>query len=161
MEDDFRTPEGVDACVAERHREIATTRAVEPVAWLWVKRSPDGAEGTMRFVGQKGAVTLDPLVAAVRKAALDHQAYGVLFVVPLVEVEDLPLSGRIDPSHAQLKLAFMVEHMSEKIGKRFYTAPVVDDSSTDGPQVGPLEFHPEGFMGLGPLSELLPQRGMN
>ncbi len=160
--EDVQTPEGVEAYVASKHREIAENGSVEPVAWLWVKRAPDGTQlerlGVIRILCPRGT-QMDAMIAGIRQVALTQRAVGVCFVVPMLELDDVPLNGPAGLEHGIFKLAFLVEHMSEKVGKRFWTASVAVES--DPPEVGPLVYHPEGVVALGGLGELLPQRGMN
>jgi len=169
--EDIRTLDGVRAEIEEIHRSVrddldrAGAIRFNPTAWVWIQRKPETGErldtpARMKVVTPFGA-PLDVLVAAVRKVAMAHGAVGVCLMVPLYLVDELPLDGSSlpPPGPDDMRLAFTVEHMSERIGRPLWTAKVVQQGHSV--EIGDLEEEEGGAIPLGSIGSLLPQREMN
>jgi hypothetical protein len=166
----LRTADGVRSLVEDRHQKLADTvgRDRENLAThaaVFVTKHPKTGDVLERpgivHVMLHPQLTLDHLVAGVRKIALEQQACGVLLMVPVVMAEDIGLDGKvITVGEPEVKMAFVVEHLDEKIGHQCWVADVRPLADAPGAEVGPLRDEGDVKL-LGSLGSLLPQREMN
>jgi hypothetical protein len=124
----LRTADGIRRLVEDRHQKVAETVGrdrdnLSAGAAVFVTRHP----GTGEKLEQPGIVhvalhqqlSLDHLVAGVRRIAMEQHAVGVLLMVPVVIADDVGLDGKvITVGQPEVKMAFVIEHLDEKIGRQ-------------------------------------------
>ncbi len=165
----LRTSAGIASFVERQHAELAEKvrsdeNELQPSAVVFVTRSPETGERLKGYgvvnVHTRPDAPLDHLIAGVRRMSLEAGGYGVMITLPIVVVEDLPLDGRpLTAEPSDLAVAFVVEHMDEKIGRQAWTATVTHTGP--GLRLGELQKTEAGVHMLGSLDSLLPQKQMN
>lgn len=178
---DLRTPDGVEQFAKRWHAGlegalnrdagsaasdfiVVAQQALVPMAYVMVTRSPDTGERLecpklvrMTCASEGGVVSEQQFGEAVRALALRYRACGVAVALPVLVAESISHEHGLVGLDPNLRVIFCVDHMSEHVGRRMWTATLKKDDTW---HVGEFVEEHAGYQMSGALSDLLPQKKM-